>query len=408
MDPRRGRERRAAGTGRRTRSGVAWTGTRTPSPAAARAPLAALLALGAMLLAPPAVHGQAGGGDGPDITIGGLLRTGLLTQPGSLDRTDGFRIHDARLRASGEIGIVFDYRVQAEWDTGADRFRLLDAELSLPITSELALELGQLKAPFGREMLQGKGEITFVERAQAVHLLAPGRQVGVRLSGRALDDRLSYSGGLFNGNGRRLENDNDVFLWAARASYNTVGAAEFYDELVVEVGADVGYSRDDGVDLATRLDRPVTAGVVDLSDFSGDRLLLGADARAGWRGFFLRGEYLRAELELDGPVLVGDILLEDVERVLEGGYLEGGYSFLGAIEGTVRWDRLDAGLLSVDGFLTDRSDPFAASDFLVVGINLFPGYHTRIGLQYAAGLGGTEVGAGLADGQFGVTAQVDF
>lgn len=397
MDPRRGRERRGAGT------------ARTPTRAAARAPLAALLALGAMLLAPPAVHGQeAAQGDGPDITLGGLLRTGLMTEPGSLERTDGFRIHDARLRASGKIGIVFDYRVQAEWDTGADRFRLLDAELSLPVTSELALELGQLKAPFGREMLQGKGEITFVERAQATRLLAPGRQVGARVSGRALDDRLSYSGGLFNGNGRRLENDNDDFLWAARAQYNTVGAAEFYDELVVEVGADVGYSRDDGVDLAARLDRPVTAGVVDLSDFSGDRLLLGADARAGWRGFFLRGEYLRAELELDGPVFVGGEPLEDVERVLEGGYLEGGYSFLGAIEGTLRWDRLDAGLLSVDGHLTDPDEPFTASDFLVVGVNLFPGYHTRIGLQYAAGLGGTEVGPGLADGQFGLTAQVDF
>jgi hypothetical protein len=386
---------------------AARTGTRTPTPAAARAPLAALLALAAMLLAPPAAHGQAGGGDGPDITLGGLLRTGLLTEPGSLDRTDGFRIHDARLRASGEIGIVFDYRVQAEWDTGADRFRLLDAELSLPITSELALELGQLKAPFGREMLQGKGEITFVERAQATHLLAPGRQVGARLSGRALDDRLSYSGGLFNGNGRRLENDNDAFLWAARASYNTVGAAEFYDELVVEVGADVGYSRDDGVDLAARLDRPVGGALVDLADFSGDRLLLGADARAGWRGFFLRGEYLRAELEPEGGVVVGDLILDD-EVVLEGGYLEGGYSFLGAIEGTLRWDRLDAGLTSVDGFRIHPSGPPAPSDFLVVGINLFPGYHTRIGLQYAAGLGGTEVGPGLADGQFGLTAQVDF
>lgn len=370
--------------------------------------VAALMGLAAILLAPATGHAQAGQGDGPDIRIGGLLRTGLLTGPSSLDRTDGFRIHDARLRASGKIGIVFDYHVQAEWDTGADRFRLLDARLSLPVLPRLALELGQLKAPFGREMLQGKGEITFLERAQASRLLAPGRQVGVQLSGRALEDRLSYRGGLFNGNGRRLENDNDSFLWAARVEYNTVGAAEFYDELVVEVGADVGYSRDDGVDLASRLDRPVTAAVVDLSDFTGDRLLLGVDGRAGWRGFFLRGEYLRAELELDGPVPVGDVLLEDVDRVLEGGFLEGGYSFLGAIEGTVRWDRLDAGVLSVDGFATDPSDPPGASDFLVVGINLFPGYDTRVGFQYAAGLGGTEVGPGLADGQFAVIAQVDF
>lgn len=373
--------------------------------------LALLAGLASVLIGPGDAVAQGAAGEGPDIRVGGLLRTGLLTGPGSLDRTDGFRIHDARLRASGEIGIVFDYFVQGEWDTGADRFRLLDARLSLPVVPELALDLGQFKAPFGREVLQGKGEIVFVERAQASRLLAPGRQVGVQLSGRALEDRLSYRGGLFNGNGRRLENDNDAFLWAARVQYNTVGAAEFYDELVVEVGADVAYSSDDGVDLAARLDRPVAASGLDLAAFAGDRLLLGADARAGWRGFFLRGEYLRAELEPDEPVGGGGVT-DDVERVLEGGYLEGGYSFLGAIEGTIRWDRLDAGLLTVDGFATDPSDdpsdPPSATDFLVVGLNLFPGYHTKIGFQYAAGLGGTEVGPGLADGQFGVTAQVDF
>lgn len=398
MDRRRATGRRVAGAGRGT------SGATAPTLAAA------LLVLAALLAAPVALGAQGAQGEGPDIRIGGLLRTGLLTGPEAVGRTDGFRIHDARLRASGEIGIVFDYRVQAEWDTGADRFRLLDAQLSLPIVPQLALDLGQFKAPFGREVLQGKGEITFLDRAQASQLVAPGRQVGVQLSGRALDDRLSYRGGLFNGNGRRLENDNDSFLWAARVQYNTVGAAEFYDELVVEVGADVGYSRDDGVNLAAGLDRPVAVPVLDLSDFTGDRFLVGADARAGWRGFFLRGEYLRAELEGEGPFVIGDVVVPEVERVLEGGWLEGGYSFLGAIEGTVRWDRLDAGLLSVGGVPTDPTAPANAdpSDFLVVGVNLFPGYHTKVGLQYAAGLGGTEVGPGLADGQFSVTAQVDF
>ena len=374
MDRRRECGRREVGAGARTPAAAAPTLT------------AGILALAALLAAPLALGAQGAQGEGPDVRLGGLLRTGLLTGPEAAGRTDGFRIHDARLRASGEIGIVFDYRVQAEWDTGTDRFRLLDAQLSLPIVPQLALDLGQFKAPFGREVLQGKGEITFLERAQASQLVAPGRQVGVQLSGQAVDDRLSYRGGLFNGNGRRLENDNDSFLWAARVQYNTVGAAEFYDELVVEVGADVGYSRDDGVDLAARLDRPVAAAVVDLSDFTGDRLLVGADGRVGWRGFFLRGEYLRAELEVDGPVLVDGELLEDVDRVLEGGWLEAGYSFLGAIEGTVRWDRLDAGLLAVDGFAPVPDETAAASDFLVVGINLFPGYHTKVGLQYAAGL----------------------
>lgn len=396
------RERESSMDGMPRGNGGRTTGGRRGAALLVLAGLAAALAA-----APTSARAQGAGDEGPEIRVGGLLRTGLLTGPASLGRTDGFRIHDARLRASGKIGIVFDWFVQGEWDTGADRFRLLDARLSLPVVPELALELGQFKAPFGREVLKGKGEIVFLERAQASQLLAPGRQVGAQLSGRALDDRLTYRGGLFNGNGRRLENDNDAFLWAARVQYNTVGAAEFYDELVVEVGGDLAYSSDDGVDLAARLDRPVGGGPVDLSAFTGDRLLLGADARAGWRGFFLRGEYLRAELEPEGGVVVGDGVLDD-EVDLEGGYVEGGYSFLGAIEGTIRWDRLDAGLTTVDGFRIQPSGAPDASEFLVFGLHLFPGYHTRIGLQYAAGLGGTEVGPGLADGQFALTAEVDF
>lgn len=369
------------------------------------APLAALAAA-ALLLVPGAAaaqeQGPSGSGEGPTVRLGGLLRTGFVVGPGSIGRTDGFRVHDARLRAAGKIGIVFDYRVQAAWDTRMDRFRLLDARLRLPIASELALDLGQLKAPFGREALKGKGEIVFLERSQVSRLLAPGRQVGAQLSGGVLDGRLTYRGGVFNGNGRRLENDNDAFLWAARVQYNTVGAAEFYDELVVEVGADVATSNDDGVDLAAGLHPSVTVAAPRLSDFTGHRLLVGADARVGWRGFFLRGEYLRAELDPVTVVLPGE------EVALEGSYLEGGYSFLGAIEGTVRWDRLDAGLETVGGFRPDPADPLGPSQFVVFGLNLYPGYETRIGLQYAAGLGGTEVGVGLADGQFAVTAQVDF
>ena len=52
--------------------------------------------------------------------------------------------------------------------------------------------------------------------------------------------------------------------------------------------------------------------------------------------------------------------------------------------------------------------------FLVVGLNLLPGYHTKIGLQYAFGLGSAQLGppgtggVGLADGQFGLVTQVNF
>lgn len=354
--------------------------------------------------------------EGPDVHVGGLLRAGARVGPDGAGRDDGFEIFDARLRSSGEIGIVFDYFLQAGFDSGSGDLRLLDARLSLPIVPEATVELGQFKAPFGREALQGKGEVTFVERSQATQLLAPGRQVGVQVAGEALDQRLSYRGGVFNGNGTTLDNVDDSFLYAARVSYNTVGPAQFYDELVIEVGANVAVSSDSAARLAG-LAEPAPAALtgadprLNFADYRGDRFLWGADLRASFRGYFLRGEYLRGEFDPDvalrgpGPVRsTGDVVVDGVS-------VEGGYSLWGAVEGVVRLDALSGGLEHVEG-VPVTEDVLAGGSgetrFLVFGLNLFPGYYTKVGLQYAVGLGGTRRGPGLSDGEFSLVAQVDF
>lgn len=373
-----------------------------------------LLLVAALAALPGEARAQAGGegaADGPSLDLGGLLRTGLRVGPGDLGRSDGFEIYDARLDASGEIGIVFDYFVEAEFDDRDDELELLDARLSLPIVPAVRVDLGQFRAPFGREALQDKGEITFVERSQVTQVVAPGRQVGVQLAGEALEGRLAYRGGIFNGNGRDLENEDDAFLYAGRVSYNNLGTARFFDELMVEVGASVAFSSDSAAPLAG-LSEPGPGGLaasdprVDLASFDGDRFLWGVDVDAAYRGFFLRGEYLRGELDPDLEIGIPEL---DEDAVAEGGYLEGGYNLWGAAEGVVRWDAMNDFLRAVDGTPVDADAPLGdESHFLVFGLNLFPGYYTKLALQYAVGLGGTDRGAALADGEFALTAQVDF
>ncbi len=374
---------------------------------------AALAATACLALAGPAAA-QDGGSDRASVELGGLLRTGFVAGPGDLGVRDGFELYDARLRASGEVGIVFDYHVQAEWDDAREELRLLDARLTLPIIPELAVDLGQFKAPFGKETLKGKGEITFVERAQISRLVPPGRQVGAQLSGETLDGRLTYRAGVFNGNGRTVRNDDDELLWAGRVQFNNLGGSEFYDEFAVEVGANAAFSSDSAVSLAGGLRRPVgtaplSGGAVDLARFSGDRTLYGGDLRLGWQSFFLRGEYLRGELEPDAGALASPgSAVPGEELTLEGAYLEAGYSYLGAIEAVARWDAVGDGIRTVGGRPVNPGDPTAGADFLVFGLNLYPGYHAKVGLQYAVGLGGTEVGPGLSDGEFALMAQLDF
>lgn len=354
-------------------------------------PLAAALLLALPAAGTVPLVGQAGP-DGPPLDIRGLLRTGLRFEPGSSARNDGFEVFDARLGLEGEIGIVFDYDLEAEFDDRTDEFRLLDARLTVPFSPEANLSVGQFKAPFGRELLLPKGDIRFLERAQASRAIAPGRQVGVALHGSALESRLTYSGGVFNGNGRNLENDDDDFLFAARAQYNNVGPIEFYEDLVVQIGAGLAYSDDRRAGLDPALDGRVPtdpSSPVDFAAFHGERFLWGVDLHTSYRGMGLDAEYLRGsyDAEVLGPG--ADAL------VAEGGYVEAYWAAWGAIEPVVRYDGFDPAL---GGY----------RDFLILGVNVYPGFNASFGIQYALALGDELPDRELADGQFILLTEVDF
>ncbi len=356
---------------------------------------------GAVLLAPAAVRAQ----ESPEFAVTGLLRAGLRLESSDTGGKDGFALYDARVGARGRVGIVFDYVAGVEVDVEDRSLRLLDAALSVPLREDLLrLQLGLATAQFGGEATTDKGEIPFVERSQATLALAPGRQIGLGLGGKALEGRLGYVAGVHNGNGPTFENDGNGFLWTARASWNSVGEIEFFEDFVWEVGASLAFSEDSAFAALpvsspeAGLDRPVPL----LVPFTGDRWIFGADARIAWRFVSLAGEYLRADYDPVGG--------EDASA--EGWYLQGGYTLWGAIELLARYDsfRTAAG---VEGVGPGRTQ------FLVLGMNLLPGLYGKLGLQYAIGLDGSLAGPGraldgtntgprLADGQFLLNLQVAF
>jgi len=365
----------------------------------------ALAAAALLIAAPSAAVAQF---EVQPVHVGALVRTGLHFQPSSSGLTNGFEIWDARVNVGGSIGLVFDYWVEGAFETqsfdtgtfGEDKngFTLLDARLTIPIIPELGVSVGQFKTPFSREFTLYKSDIQFVERSQVVLALAPGRQVGLQLAGSALATRLWYGAGMFNGNGRTLSNDNNNFMWMGRVQFNTVGEIEFYEDLVIQVGANVAFSKDSAVEvgLAGDLGPPP----IDADAYEGDRLLWGFDAELSYRGFFINGEYIQGRFS---PSQLQDGVLLPIEpetTVAKGYYIEGGYSLWGAIEGVIRYDRYqpaDAGLVV-----------FPASQFLVTGINIYPGFFSKIGLQYTFGLDDSTRGVALAKDQFNLLAQLSF
>jgi hypothetical protein len=340
---------------------------------------------------------------GATIEPTGLLRTGLRVESSATGGRDGFALYDVRLGAKGKVGIVFDYAAGVEVDTREEKLRLLDAALSFPIRDEfLRLDIGLGRSRFGGEAMVDKGLIPFVERFQGSLALTPGRQIGLGVRGAALEGRLHYAGGVYNGNGAAWENDGDGFLWMARAGWNSVGEVEFFEDFVWEVGASVGFSGDSSLN-ALPLSLPeegVSRPVPVLTEFTGDRLIWGANARIAWREFAVAGEYLRTEFS---PSIGEDLSSE-------GWYAQGSYTLWAAAELLARYDsfRTAGGVVEPDE---------ATTKFLVFGINVLPGLYGRLGLQYAIGLDGTlagqemsldgtNTGPRLADGQFLLNLQV--
>jgi len=347
----------------------------------------------------------AGAQDGPTLEPTGLLRTGLRVESSDTGGRDGFALYDARLGARGRIGIVFDYVAGVEIDTREENLRLLDAGLSVPLKDEfLRLEIGLGLSQFGGEVRVDKALIPFVERFQGSLALAPGRQIGLGARGAAFEGRLNYGGGVYNGNGPSWQNDGNGFLWTARAGWNSVGEVEFFEDFVWEVGASVAFSEDSAL-LALPValpeegvERPVPA----LVEFTGERLIWGANARVTWREFAVAGEYLRTDFS---PASAEDLSAE-------GWYAQGSYTLWAAAELLARYDSFRAaGVVGEAGAETSK--------FLVIGVNVLPGLYGRLGLQYAIGLDGslagqelaldrTNTGPRLADGQFLLNLQVGF
>ena len=312
----------------------------------------------------------------------GMLRTGFEVEPADADRADGFIVYDARLALTGVVGHVFDFTLGVEYDRDDAGIDLLDAIITFPLSGDaVRADLGGFRSPVSREATADKAMLPLVERSQSALALAPGRQLGLQVRGTALDERLRIAGGLFNGNGLRLENDDKAFLVAGRASYNNVGPLEFPEDFVVEAGLSAAWSTDSALIVLPVEGRtgpePDARRLVSLEEFEGDRIIWGVDARLAHEGWTLAAEYLRTDYDpemADAESLHAHGVTVDLRHALWGLFDVGG-----------RYD-------SFTPAVGLAGEPPQASRFFVLGLGIAPGLFARAGLQYAIGIDGTTRG----------------
>ena len=307
------------------------------------------------------------------LVLGGFIQTNF--EDGNVSAFEGrfgqtalkdrFRLRRARIGMTGDFAQNFDFKIEGDFEQNDGTspssrvdFSGTDIWLNWHQFPEAQIKLGQYKAPFGLEQLTPDTTLLIIERSNTTGAITPDRQIGVELWGKPFTniwpeqkDLLTYYGGIFNGNGRNISNnDNNEFMYVGRLESQPLkdfaGKGSF-----LKLGGDVLYSRDNaGVNISQTLNLLVNADG-SLSPF----VLPSADERTAWS--------VDAWLRL-GPVdLIGEYLEEHVQgRTVngvppafanfetDGFYVTGAYYLIPKkLQAVVQWQYLNPGQKGNDG-----------------------------------------------------------
>src|SRR6266852_7734347 len=258
---------------------------------------------------------------GPEIklTLGGFIQVNFEDGDvsafegrfGSTALKDRFRLRRARINLTGEFAENFDFKIEGDFEqsdgtspSNRTDFSGTDIFVNWHQFQEAQIKVGQYKAPFGLEQLTPDTSIFTIERSLPTGAITPERQMGIQLWGKPFTsiwpeqkDLLTYYAGIFNGNGRNVNNnDNNNFMYVGRLELQPFKGKLLGQEASLKLGGDLLNSRDDaGTNIAPSGNLLVNSDG-SLSSF----VLPGADERTAWSvdawlnigRFDLIGEYL--------------------------------------------------------------------------------------------------------------------
>ena len=174
------------------------------------------------------------------LTVGGRLQT-QYQYVHSDPYTSRLLLRRARLSFQSQLTDWAFIKVQFE--AGKQNFTLKDAYLGFS-PKGISIFIGQKHVPFSREALNSSKYLQMIERSRTSEF-APFRQMGIGVQGFALDKKLEYAAGFYNGAvnsssvsnlwGNRLgkvklyhidtgaSGDNNKFLYAGRVDFHPFG-----------------------------------------------------------------------------------------------------------------------------------------------------------------------------------------
>ena len=183
-----------------------------------------------------------------------------------------FTINLLRVFLFGDVGGKFSYMVQGE----LNYISLLDLRLSYRIDDNFRIDVGQFKAPFGREFLKNDADLTFMARSNAATYFTLDRQRGIQVVAETDRKRLTVVAGVFNG--PEMSYDNKISLLAGRIAYVPVDDREFDSGLRIDLGGSAALTTED-TDLR------------DLDVLETHKVLYSSNLRIDYDRFWIEGEW---------------------------------------------------------------------------------------------------------------------
>ncbi len=131
------------------------------------------------------------------LQLGTIVQTdGRFALDDPLPIANTFVLRKARAVFGGRITRYFEFKLMPEF---ASSTTILDAYFDIRFTPQFRLRSGKDKTPIGYELLISDASLIFPERS-VVSQLVPNRDVGFQALGELAGGRLTYQGGVFNGN----------------------------------------------------------------------------------------------------------------------------------------------------------------------------------------------------------------
>jgi len=266
---------------------------------------------------------------------------------------DRFRLRRARINLTGDFAEQFDFKVEGEFEqsdvgitvknpdgstqvsnTTRTEFGATDIFINWHRYPEFNIKVGQYKAPFGLEQLTSDTTMFFTERTEVTSALTPERQVGVSIWGKPFanlfpdrKDLLTYTFGMFNGNGRNNSvNDNNEYMYAGRVELQPIKTEFMNEGAWLKLGANAYTSRDDTNTVLSPAGNLKVNSDGSLSSFTApsaaERDAYGFDATLHLGRFELIGEYLSERVH--SRTVDGQAPLFEGFRA-DGYYVQGSY-----------------------------------------------------------------------------------